>query len=99
MRTCTGIALSCLLLLTPISSFASAQVEAGPEEAREIAKEAYIYGNPVVDNYRIQYAYFVDRKSPEFRAPWNQIYNMAQVFTPDDKAIQTADGQPLSESA
>lgn len=61
-----------------------------PEEAREIAKEAYIYGNPMVDNYRIQYAYFVDKQSPEYKAPWNQIYNMARVFTPADTAIQTA---------
>ncbi len=28
-----------------------------PEEARAIAKEAYTYGYPLVDNYRIQYAY------------------------------------------
>ena len=44
----------------------------------------------MVDNYRIQYAYFVDKQSPEYKAPWNEIYNMARVFTPEDKAIQTA---------
>lgn len=60
-----------------------------PGEARAIAKEAYIYGSPMVDSYRIQYAYFVDRGSPEFKAPWNQIRNMPRVFTPDDKAVQT----------
>jgi len=60
------------------------------DEARAIAKEAYIYGFPLVDNYRVQYAYFVDRGNPEFKAPWNQICNMARVFTPEDKAIQTA---------
>jgi hypothetical protein len=27
-----------------------------PEQARAIAKEAYIYGYPMVDNYRVQYA-------------------------------------------
>jgi len=27
-----------------------------PAEARAIAKEAYIYGFPIVDNYRIQYS-------------------------------------------
>ena len=32
-----------------------------PAEARAIAQEAYIYGFPVVDNYRIQHAYWVDR--------------------------------------
>jgi hypothetical protein len=58
-------------------------------EARAIAKEAYIYGFPLVDNYRIQYGYFVDRNNPEFKAPWNQIKNTPRVYTPDDKAIQT----------
>lgn len=58
-------------------------------EARAIAKEAYIYGFPLVDSYRIQYAYFVDRGGPEFKTPWNQIYNNARVYTPDDRAIQS----------
>jgi hypothetical protein len=58
-------------------------------EARQIAKEAYTYGFPMVDSYRIQHAYFVDRDNPEFKAPWNQIRNIARVFTPDDKAVQT----------
>jgi hypothetical protein len=58
-------------------------------EARAIAKEAYIYGFPMVDNYRIQYAYFVDRNNPEFKAPWNQLVNTPRVYTPEDRAIQT----------
>ncbi|WP_426281663.1 DUF1254 domain-containing protein [Lysobacter soli] len=60
-----------------------------PEEARAIAKEAYIYGFPMVDNYRIQHAYFVDAKNPEYKGSWNQIINIPRVYTPDDKAIQT----------
>ncbi|MFG1285349.1 DUF1254 domain-containing protein, partial [Xanthobacter autotrophicus] len=35
------------------------------------------------------YSYFVDAKNNEFKAPWNVLYNVARVFTPDDKAIQT----------
>jgi hypothetical protein len=58
-------------------------------EARAIAKEAYIYGFPLVDNYRITYAYFVNQSNPEFKAPFNQIKNISRVFTPEDKAIQT----------
>jgi hypothetical protein len=42
-----------------------------------------------VDSYRIQYSYFVDRSSPEFKASWNTIVNNAPVYTSDDKAIQT----------
>src|SRR5580693_3023865 len=58
-------------------------------EARAIAKEAYVYGFPLVDSYRIQYKYFVDSKGPEFKAPWGQIANTPRVYTPADTAIQT----------
>ena len=52
-----------------------------PEEARAIAKEAYIYGYPMVDSYRIQYGYFVDKNDPEYKGPWNEIHN-TRAFTP-----------------
>jgi Protein of unknown function (DUF1254) len=68
---------------------ARAQMNVTPTEARAIAKEAYIYGFPVVDNYRIQYSYFVDLQNPEFKAPWNQIRNIPRVYTPADTVIQT----------
>jgi len=60
-----------------------------PEETQAIAKEAYTWGFPLVDSYRIQHSYFVDKGGPEFKAPWNTIYNNARVYTPEDKAIQT----------
>ena len=60
-----------------------------PDDARRIASEAYVYGYPLVDNYRINHAYFVDRANPEFKAAWNAINSFARVFTPEDKAIQT----------
>jgi hypothetical protein len=67
----------------------TAQNSVSPAEARAIAKEVYIYGFPLVDSYRIQYSYFQDRSSPEFKAPWNQLFNNARVYTPNDKAMQT----------
>ncbi len=60
-----------------------------PDEARAIAKDAYVYGFPMVDNYRIQYAYFVNKENPEYKGGWNAIHNTARVYTPDDKAIQS----------
>ncbi len=59
------------------------------DEARAIAKEATIYGFPIVDSYRIQHSYFVDRGGPEYKALWNAIFNNERVYTPDDKAIQS----------
>jgi hypothetical protein len=67
---------------------ARAQSISAPE-ARAIAKDAYIYGFPLMDNYRIQYAYFVDDSNPEFKTSWNEIFNTARVYTADDKTIQT----------
>ena len=42
---------------------------AAAAEARVIAKQAYTYGFPMVDSYRIQHAYFVDTKNPEYKGP------------------------------
>src|SRR6185295_13585387 len=74
-----------------VTAFTTARAQTGvtPKEARAIAKEAYIYAFPLVDNYRVQHAYFVDRESPEYKAPWNQLKNIPRVYTPDDKAVQT----------
>jgi hypothetical protein len=69
---------------------APAQAQAvPPAEVRAIAKDAVIWGFPLVDSYRIQYSYFVDRGGAEYKAPWNTLVNNARVYTPDDKAIQT----------
>ncbi|WP_405044722.1 DUF1254 domain-containing protein [Phyllobacterium sp. 1468] len=68
---------------------ALAQTSITPDNARAIAKEAYIYGFPMVDNYRIEHAYFVDVKNPEYKGPWNTLVNIPRVYTPADTAIQT----------
>jgi hypothetical protein len=59
------------------------------EQARAIAKEAYIYGFPMVDTYRVQYSYFVDTGNPEYKGAWNQVHSTARVFTLAGTAIQT----------
>lgn len=76
-----------LLTLAILSSVAKAEITVTPEEARAIAKEAYIYGYPMVDSYRIQYGYFVDKNDPEYKGPWNEIHNTPRVYTPEDKAV------------
>lgn len=78
-------------LLFPLA-FAATGAQAqdvSPAQARAIAKDAYIYGFPIVDNMRVQYSYFTDKENPEYKAPYNTLFNIPRVFTPDDKAIQT----------
>jgi hypothetical protein len=74
---------------------AHAQTGVSPAEACAIAKEAYTYGFPVVDNYRIQHAYWMDKANPEYKAPFNQFWNATQLFTPADKAIQSPNSDTL----
>jgi len=80
-----AIAGGCLAL--PTTSVHAQDVTAA--EVRAIAKEAYIYGFPLVDDYRINYAYFVDTKTPEYKGSWNQIVNIPRVYTPADTAVQS----------
>jgi hypothetical protein len=63
--------------------------QVAPVEFREIIKEAYVYGFPMVDSYRIQHSYFIDQTNPEYKGAWNQLHNVARVYTPQDSAIQT----------
>ena len=77
------------LIVGTLTFTSAAEADITPTEARAIAKEAYIYGFPMVDSYRIQHEYFVDRTSPQFKGPRNQIVNVPRVYTPADTAIQT----------
>jgi hypothetical protein len=58
-------------------------------EAKAIAEEGFIYGLPIVMNYAVMYEYAVDRNSGQFKAPFNQIFNEARVFTYKDTAVVT----------
>ncbi len=82
----------------PASSVPSAPPPAGgpvtPEQARAIARDAYIYGFPMVDSYRVQNAYFINPNSPEYKGPWNEVHSVARVFTPADTAVQTPNSDP-----
>lgn len=84
--------LALLLLGAMVVPAASAQTAAptvSPAQVRAIAKEAYVYGFPMVDGYRIQHAYFVDTKSPAYKAAPNKIASFPRVFTAADTTVQT----------
>ena len=40
-------------------------------------------------NYAVMYEYAVDKNSGQFKAPFNQIFNEARVFTYQDTAVPT----------
>ena len=82
-----GSALAALaaLLATPSFSQTPGQIH----DAQAIAEEAYLYGFPMIVNYKVMYEYAIDRSSGQFKAPFNTISNEARVFTPKDTTIVT----------
>ncbi|WP_438868633.1 DUF1254 domain-containing protein [Pseudomonas sp. L1(2025)] len=83
----TRLLLASLSIL--MSTGAWADFTATPTEARAIAKEAYLYGYPVVEMYKTLYTQAVDKGGANYKAPFNHIGNTAQVFTPRDTAFVT----------
>jgi hypothetical protein len=81
-----------LLAAALISGLAFTSVRAAdltPAETKALAEEGYIYGLPIVMNYGVMYEYAVDKDSSQYKAPFNQLYNMRRVATPEDTAIVT----------
>ncbi len=80
----TALALSALR-----STPCAAQIRFGNSEIQQIAEEAIIYGTPLVMNYAVTYAYFIDKGSGQYKAPPNQVYNTARVYIPQDTTVVT----------
>jgi hypothetical protein len=65
------------------------QIVPSPAETRAIAKDAYIYGYPMVQTYLTMYAFSIDKGNPQYKGPFNAPLSFARVFTPDDSAFVT----------
>jgi len=57
------------------------------EQISAIAKEAFIYGYPIVDNHNVIHQYVLDRSSKEYKAPFNQVGHNRSVATPQDTTV------------
>lgn len=72
---------------SPLAAMAQQQLAKG--EVQAIAEEALIYGFPMVMNYGVVYETYVDKSSSQYKSPFNELTNMARVFTPKDTAVVT----------
>src|SRR6516164_1707986 len=60
-----------------------------PEDARAIAKDAYIYSFPMATNYATMYKQAINTGNPDYRAPFNILTSSANVATSADKFVVT----------
>jgi len=58
-------------------------------ETKKIAEDGFVYGLPIVMNYAVMNEFTIDKNSGQYKAPFNEIYNDARVFTYKDTAIVT----------
>lgn len=67
------------LMLFPglYATAASAAKAVSDNEAREIARQAYIFGLPMVTVYSTLYEFSIDKGNPQYKGPFNSILNIA----------------------
>jgi hypothetical protein len=78
-----------LIGLLTLGALARAQVDVAPEQMRAIAREAYVWGYPLVDDYRVSHFQAIDRNARGFKAPINVLANKADVTKAGEQTVQT----------
>lgn len=76
------IGLTLAILAVPASA-----ADLAREDIVGIARDAFIWGYPAVDNYNVLYDFALAPQSPAFRAPVNQLSHARQVAGPQDRSI------------
>ncbi len=59
------------------------------QETQAIARDAYVWGFPMVMNNKTLYSYVIDTDNPDYKGPFNQVSCEARLFTPEDRAVVT----------
>ena len=60
----------------PVSEPATKSAQADSvsvEETRAIARDAYVFGFPLVMGYKTLYNYAIDTDNPEYKGPFNEV--------------------------
>lgn len=60
-----------------------------PPLVTAIAREAFVYGYPMVMNYGNMFVYAIARANQQYRAPFNEIANEAKILTPQTATTAT----------
>jgi hypothetical protein len=97
----TGLKLAVLALaLTVVEALpCMAQERPAKAEFKAISEDAFIYAYPMVMNYSVMYQRAIDKSSPQYRGPFNQISNAARVLTPKDTTVVTPNSDTPYSSA
>ena len=60
------------------------RIDVSAEEAQAIAKEAYVWGFPIVMNYKTMFNCVLDQENSEYKGPFNQLSCAAKLTMTDN---------------
>ena len=63
--------------------------ETEPGRVREIAAEGWVYGYPLLENYRTMYAQAIDASDPRYTGGFGHFRHYSQPFTPANTDVVT----------
>ena len=75
------------VLVGLISSSCSQHNQLTPDQAKEIAEEAYIYAYPMLDHYKMMFAMAIYPESGAYEAPFNTLINKSALLGPEHTVI------------
>ena len=74
-------------VLIALSSCNQKQESLTPEQAKQIAEEAYIYAFPMIDHYKMMFAQAIFKESGAYEAPFNTLINKSTLLGPEYTTI------------
>ncbi len=86
MPTAHRVLFAALALALAASSWSCARGP-DPAEARALAKEAYIFAYPMLENYKTMYIQAIDTSSPGYRGPFNALHHNTALLGPEFREV------------
>jgi len=83
-----AVLVALVMMIAPIATATSKEAPM-LDDVHSIAQRAYVWGFPIVMNYKTMYSYAIDKNNPDYKGPFNQVACEARLFTPADKAVVT----------
>ena len=90
-----SLLVSAVVACVSVGLISPGQAEPSLSQTQAIARQAYVYGYPLVDLYRVYYQFFINDRSPEHTHTVNHIYNAPGLFSPANTTLQTPDADVL----
>ena len=66
-----------------------------PEQAKQIAKEAYTFAYPMIEHYKIMFGQAIAEQSPVYEAPENVMVHKRELLDAKYRAVVGANNSTL----